>query len=89
MAEQPAMNLLRYESKINILNVPTTSHSTQLFLGSVALHPPSMKSLRRMVVVICKGPAERQRFLALDLDSDCINTTENHHFEVQFHDLAK
>lgn len=36
MAEQPAMNLLRYESKINMLNVPTTSHSTQLFLGSTS-----------------------------------------------------
>ncbi len=39
--------------------IQTTSHSTLHFLGSSAIHPPSVKSIRWMIVEITEGQTDR------------------------------
>ncbi len=54
--------------------IQTTSHWTLHFLGSSAIHPPSVKSIRWTVFEIIEGQTDRQRC------NNCAFEILNHHF---------
>ncbi len=50
----------------------TTSHSTLHFLGSSAIHPPSVKSMGRTVVEIIDGQTETPSIYKQQQQTDCV-----------------